>query len=222
MRWILALFLPIFLAGCSSTPPSYGPRSECGSVVVVRSGDTLGEIAQRCHVSLRTLARFNGIDPPYMIRIGQRLRIPDAGAIAAQQQRVASRGSIPKRAAQRPLIWPLAGATVEWKPDPKGGAGMLLRSRKPVPVRAMTAGKVVTLTRLPTYGPVVVIDHGRGLYGVYARLQQIEVKSGQSVASGQALGRCAPEGPDASVCYVELREERRLLDLRRWQNWSGR
>ncbi|SIN91836.1 lipoprotein NlpD/lipoprotein YgeR [Sulfurivirga caldicuralii] len=222
MRWLLALIFPFLLAGCSSTPSSYGSHSECGSVVVVRSGDTLGEIAQRCHVSLRTLARFNGIDPPYMIRIGQRLRIPDARAIAAQQQGIAPQRSVPKRASQRPLVWPLAGATVEWKPDPKGGAGMLLRSRKPLPVRAMTTGKVVTLTRLPTYGPVVVIDHGRGLYGVYARLQQIEVTPGQSVAAGQAIGRCAPEGRDASVCYVELREARRLLDLRRWKNWTER
>lgn len=222
MRWILALILPFLLAGCSSTPSAYTSRSGCASVVVVRSGDTLGEIAQRCHVSLRTLARFNGIDPPYMIRIGQRLRIPDAHAVAAERKRNVSQRSIPKRTAQRLLIWPLAEATVEWKPDPKGGAGMVLRSRKPTPVRAMTAGKVVTLTRLPTYGPVIVIDHGKELYGVYARLQQIEVKSGQSVAAGQVLGRCAPEGRDASVCYVELREGRRLLDLRRWQNWSGR
>ncbi len=221
MRRVLALMFILLLVGCSSTPSTYGSRSACSSVVVVRSGDTLGEIAQRCHVSLGVLARANGIDPPYMIRIGQRLRIPHSNTPVPTPHRAGATRQ-PTKPVQRQLVWPLAGASVEWKPDPKGGAGMLLRSRELQPLLAMAAGRVVTLTRLPTYGPVVVIDHGHHLYGVYARLQAVTVQVGQSVSSGQVVGQCAPQGEYASVCYVELREDRRLLDLRRWNTWRGR
>jgi len=222
MKRFSAWVIFVLLAGCSSQPSIQYARSGCGSEVVVRSGDTLGEIAQRCRVSLRALAQANGIDPPYMIRIGQRLRIPRGQGAVSTVKQPSSRRLLVKSRTQRLLVWPLPGATVSWKPDPKGGAGMLLRSRKPVSLRAMAAGRVVTLTRLPNYGPVIVIDHGGALYGVYARLQQIRVQTGQQVAAGEPLGHCAPQGADRSVCYVELREERRLVDLRRWRNWRGR
>jgi putative chitinase len=47
---------------------------------VVRSGDTLGRIAGRFNTSVSALARLNGIANPNVIRVGQRLRVPGAGA----------------------------------------------------------------------------------------------------------------------------------------------
>lgn len=50
---------------------------------VVRSGDTLSEIAQRFNVETIQLARMNGIAPPYNIRAGQTLILPGALTVAA-------------------------------------------------------------------------------------------------------------------------------------------
>lgn len=60
------------LAGCGSTdkyepaPPGY---------YRIRSGDTLLEIAGRYKVGYRTLAGWNGLEPPYMIYAGSLLRV---------------------------------------------------------------------------------------------------------------------------------------------------
>lgn len=46
----------------------------------VRSGDTLSEVAARYGVGISTLAAANGLGDRHLIRIGQRLRLPVAGA----------------------------------------------------------------------------------------------------------------------------------------------
>lgn len=44
----------------------------------VRSGDTLSKIAKRFNVGLDAIVRFNGIRNPDRIRVGQKLKIPEA------------------------------------------------------------------------------------------------------------------------------------------------
>lgn len=43
---------------------------------LVRSGDTLSDIAERNGVGLSELLKFNGIDNSNLVRVGQRLKIP--------------------------------------------------------------------------------------------------------------------------------------------------
>jgi LysM repeat protein len=54
-----------------------------GGDYVVRSGDTLGNIAARFGVSISTLARANGISNPDRIYVGQKLAIPGQSASAS-------------------------------------------------------------------------------------------------------------------------------------------
>jgi hypothetical protein len=56
-----------------AAPPEPAPAA---THHVVRSGDTLSEIAQRYGTSTATLARINGISNPNRIRVGQRIRLP--------------------------------------------------------------------------------------------------------------------------------------------------
>jgi murein DD-endopeptidase MepM/ murein hydrolase activator NlpD len=75
------------LAACSQqraggpAPVSFGPESQTASaagVVTVAAGDTLYEIARRYNVPARGLIEENGLQPPYSLRIGQRLLLPTA------------------------------------------------------------------------------------------------------------------------------------------------
>lgn len=62
--------------------------ASAGAAYTVRSGDTLGEVAQRHGVSVRELARANDIADPDHIVVGQRLTIPGGdsdGAAAASR-----------------------------------------------------------------------------------------------------------------------------------------
>ncbi|MEZ5749101.1 MAG: LysM peptidoglycan-binding domain-containing protein [Caenibius sp.] len=49
---------------------------------VVREGETLGGIANRAGVSASAIARANSLAEPYVVRIGQKLKIPRAGSAA--------------------------------------------------------------------------------------------------------------------------------------------
>lgn len=63
----------------SAHRPDYGPKLPTGPDYVVESGDTLYAVAFRLGMDYRALASLNGIDPPYVIRVGQALKTaPDA------------------------------------------------------------------------------------------------------------------------------------------------
>jgi soluble lytic murein transglycosylase-like protein len=59
------------------------PVATAARVYVVKPGDSLTSIAGRFHVSLKTLARTNGLDPARVLLIGTRLRIPGTTAAPA-------------------------------------------------------------------------------------------------------------------------------------------
>ena len=58
--------------------------------VVVRSGETLSDIAVRHGVSLSKLMRANGISNPDLVVVGQRLVIPGSGASSSGARRATS------------------------------------------------------------------------------------------------------------------------------------
>lgn len=62
-------------AAAKSRPPVSTPAAPT-TVYVVRSGDTLGRLAQCSGASVARLAESNEISDPDLIRIGSRLRIP--------------------------------------------------------------------------------------------------------------------------------------------------
>jgi murein DD-endopeptidase MepM/ murein hydrolase activator NlpD len=62
------------------------------------------------------------------------------------------------------------------------------------PVPAANTGVVVFAGPLTIYGNAVVIDHGLGLQTLYAHLSSLDVKEGDAVARGQALGRTGATG----------------------------
>ncbi len=63
----------MILSACSVTGSS---RVVAGSVIKVRSGDTVSAIARRYKVPQKSIIRLNRLRRPYHLRAGQRLRIP--------------------------------------------------------------------------------------------------------------------------------------------------
>jgi lipoprotein NlpD len=85
---LLALVLST-LAGCASDRPKppieerAAPPSRRLASHVVHPGETLFSIAWSHGVDFRQLAATNRIEPPYLIKAGQVLRLPGAGGIAS-------------------------------------------------------------------------------------------------------------------------------------------
>lgn len=80
------------------------------------------------------------------------------------------------------------------KVDEQVHLGFDLSVTKNVPVAAANDGKVLWADRLGIYGNCVVVDHGYGLQSIYGHLSQIEVKPGEVVKRGQALGKSGATG----------------------------
>lgn len=62
------------------------------------------------------------------------------------------------------------------------------------PVHAMAAGVVTLVDRLEIRGNSVMIDHGLGIYSIYAHLSDSLVQIGQRVAAGQIIGASGNTG----------------------------
>jgi murein DD-endopeptidase MepM/ murein hydrolase activator NlpD len=67
-------------------------------------------------------------------------------------------------------------------------AGLDLRAARGTPVLAAAAGRVVLATRLQVRGNCIILDHGMGVYTMYAHLSAFRVAKGATVRAGQVLG----------------------------------
>jgi murein DD-endopeptidase MepM/ murein hydrolase activator NlpD len=61
-------------------------------------------------------------------------------------------------------------------------------------IPAANGGKVVFAEYLGIYGNTVIIDHGFGLFSLYAHLSGIDVNTGQTVNRGDTIGRTGKTG----------------------------
>ncbi len=72
--------------------------------------------------------------------------------------------------------------------------GVDFRAKRGEPVFASLSGRVVVARELYYTGKTVIIDHGLGLYTLYAHLSRIEVREGQMVKRGREIGRVGSTG----------------------------
>jgi murein DD-endopeptidase MepM/ murein hydrolase activator NlpD len=76
--------------------------------------------------------------------------------------------------------------------SPHGGADF--PSRSGTPIASPAAGHVVLARELYYTGNTVVVDHGLGLYSLFAHLSQIDVQPGDRIRVGQTLGLVGATG----------------------------
>ena len=72
--------------------------------------------------------------------------------------------------------------------------GTDFRSAHGTPIRAPNAGIVVMTADLYFSGKVVILDHGWGLYSYFAHLSEYDVIKGETVRSGQIVGKVGSSG----------------------------
>ncbi|MCF7977335.1 MAG: peptidoglycan DD-metalloendopeptidase family protein [Chromatiaceae bacterium] len=96
---LVALLVALVLGGCAGgglapvDDRGYGPAP--AGFYRIRSGDTLSEIAERRRISMRKLAAWNDLGPPYPLYAGQLLRIepPRGGSKSGSTGTVVARSS---------------------------------------------------------------------------------------------------------------------------------
>lgn len=123
------------------------------------------------------------------------------------------------------LDWPAKGAIVETfgrHRHPKFDAwtvsnGIAVALPAGTPVHAVYAGKAVYAQWLAEYGNLVILDHGDGVFTLYAWLQSTSVVPGTVVPAGAPVGT-AGTGPGRSDpgVYFEVRDRQKASDPVAW------
>jgi septal ring factor EnvC (AmiA/AmiB activator) len=123
------------------------------------------------------------------------------------------------------LDWPARGAVVETfgrHRHPKFNAwtisnGISVGVPAGTPVRAVFAGKAVYAQWLAEYGNLVILDHGDGVFTLYAWLQAVSIRAGTYVPAGTTIG-VAGTGPgkDEPGLYFEVRDRQKASDPIAW------
>ncbi|MEI5525116.1 transglycosylase family protein [Streptomyces brasiliscabiei] len=201
--------------------PQTTPQSQAGKVemyTVVR-GDTLSEIADSQDVrgGWRKLYDANrkaiGSDPDVIIP-GQRLSLDTAGRQKESKQEKKQESKQERKKERKPqkqqasekrqesgsLVAPVSASLgtpyrasgSSWSKGYHTGADFPVATG--TSVKSVAAGEVVTSGWGGSFGYQVVIRHADGRYTQYAHLSAISVKAGQSVSTGQRIGRSGSTG----------------------------
>ena len=148
-------------------------------VYVVRRGDTLAKIALAQYGDAKqypTIAQYNGIADPRVIRVGQQLKVPFSEVIPVSREAAAKRFRYPLdvRETRYYKFGDLYSRGSRWAGKPHPGVDM--HQAKGVSVYAVGEGTVlVNKFDAKGYGHYIVIGHtlasGRLVYSLYGHLQ---------------------------------------------------
>lgn len=250
---VILLVLSACQSGYQSTKSNAQPKSSPVSVKavpprtpiegdthVVQTGDTLYGIAFRAGLNFRDIAAWNGIEDPYTIRRGQRLRLtPPADNISDSPKIVAplpnakpvlssptSTDSVVKPAKPSELKpvelvvsnvawqWPAKGPLLgRFVAGDKANQGINIAGKNGQDVRAAADGVVVySGAGLIGYGELLIIKHNNEWISAYAHNQKRLVAEGTRVKAGQLIAEMGQTGTIRSMLHFEIRRNGKPVD----------
>ena len=210
----------------------------------VRPGDTLVRIGLENGQNWRDIARWNNLDNPNVLEVGQVLRVappvpvavaaaPGASAPASAALPPASaassvaRGTVttatpstpaPSGEEDIPWGWPTSGAaTVLAGFDEQKNKGIDLAGRAGDPVVAAADGRVVYAgAGLRGYGNLIILKHNNTYLTAYAHNQALLVKEDQTVRKGQKIAEMGSTDTDRVKLHFEIRRQGKPVDPARY------
>ena len=84
-------------------------------------------------------------------------------------------------------------------------------------VRTVAIGRVVFNSFIKSYGPTLIIDHGKNYYSVYGNLEEVFIKKGSLVRAGEVIGRLGRKHLQFKMgLYFEVRHFSKSLNPDEW------
>ena len=242
---LAALLTALALAGCGARgfapvdDRGYGPAP--AGYYRIRSGDTLSEIAERQRISMRKLAAWNDLGPPYPLYTGRLLRIEPPQGRRSRTRKVAARSS-PKAApsaASKPnsktsatvsssagpgssarasgvtWAWPVAGPVVQrYRSNDRTRQGVRISAAAGTPVAAAADGKVVYSgsSGLAGYGNLIIVKHNPSYLSAYGFNRRVLASEGASVKRGQQLAEVGQAADGKPMLHFEIRRDGATVD----------
>lgn len=195
-------------------------------IYTVKSGDNLSSIAAQNDMSLDEIAKINNIKKPYILRVGQKLKINKNAVVVAQsapkkttRQKPATNTQITTSSANRKnsFMWPVKGEIVSSFGNKANGLyndGINISASKGTGFKATEDGVVAYVgNELRGYGTIVLIKHNNNWISAYAHCGSVKVARGDRVQKGQVIGTVGQTGNVTSPqLYFSLRSGREAVD----------
>jgi murein DD-endopeptidase MepM/ murein hydrolase activator NlpD len=176
-------------------------------------GETLFGIARLYNVTVAQIRAANNLKENYVLKIGDALRIPTAGAVASPTVPAASNSSsaapassssssaspassapsaassiVPaSKTVDRSLLWPVAVKDAAYMTGKL--SGVVLTGTQGESVHCIAEGTVVSAGPFRGFGRVAIIQTKDGYLYVYGGQESLSVKEGDRVSSGMELGK---------------------------------
>ena len=204
----------------------------------VKPGDTLIRIGLDHGQNWRDIIRWNNIENPNVIDVGQVLKIAPPAADPSQEVAVAKPvqlGTVSNTAEEKKntpaveqpsassvrnegsddsfqLIWPAQGPVSSSFDDSKN-KGIDISGKNGDPVLAAADGKVVySGAGLRGYGNLIIVKHSNTYLTAYAHNQTLLVREDQSVKKGQKIAEMGNSDSEQVKLHFELRRLGKPVD----------
>ena len=254
MALILALTL-LDITGCSSRPLTRAPveersdgKSSASTTVdgkplpalpgaanagkpgyyTVKPGDTIMQVGRNSNQNWRDIVRWNNLDSPNQIEVGQVLRVaPPEGTAVATPVNLGAVATTPKPVVLPPVaapsqpvapeddiawMWPSNGALIAGFDEVKN-KGLKIAGKLGDPVLAAADGRVVySGSGLRGYGNLVILKHNETYLTAYAHNQTLLVKEDQTVRKGQRIADMGSSDADKVMLHFEVRRQGKPVD----------
>lgn len=138
-----------------------------------------------------------------------------------QENRQKSQETLGRLDLKEDFLIPVSGKVVRgfgWSHDPldeleRFHPGIDIKASPGTSVKATRGGKITRTGKDPSLGYFILLDHGEGLYTMYAGLEPIKVAPGETIEAGQVIGIIGTAGdvPGGGL-HFELREKNKLVD----------
>jgi len=154
-------------------------------------GDTLYGIARMFSVTLGALQETNNLQPNYVLKEGDTLRIPSGGAaaiVASAPASAAGSSSVGNSSVgSSSLSWPVAAREISYMTGKL--SGVVITGTRNEPVTSLTSGTVLSAGPYRGFGRVVIVQVEGGYLYVYGGCESLSVKEGDRVKAGTELGK---------------------------------
>ncbi len=95
--------------------------------------------------------------------------------------------------------------------------GIDIQANEGESVKCVGGGAVMRVEWYRSYGKMVMVDHGGGVYSLYTHLSDVFVTEGAQVTEGQVIAKVGSTGSlEGPLLHFEIREGARAVDPRAW------